>query len=240
VGRNEPCPCGSGKKYKKCCGGGNIVPFPNASAAAAERENAPENGKPNGENAVYQLKITLKDIRPPIWRRVLAPRNITFHKLHKIIQAAFGWQDYHLFDFDFGDIVVHIPAPDFSPGELYGDVEALNAKRTKIDGLLTERGKCTYTYDFGDDWKHEIVLEKILPAEEGQRYPVCIDGARHRPPEDVGGVPGYEEFLKAIGNPKHPEHDEYLVWAEKDTGGRKFDPKYFYIHETNRALARVK
>lgn len=230
AGRNEPCPCGSGKKYKKCCGAaGNTVPFPIASAAAADTENA-----------VYQLKITLKDIKPPIWRRVLVPGNITFHKLHKIMQAAFGWQDYHLFDFDFGDMVAHIPDPDYTPGELYGDVKALNAKRTKIDSLLTERGKCIYTYDFGDVWRHEIVLEKTLPAKEGERYPVCLEGARHRPPEDVGGVPGYEEFLNAIRNPKHPEHDDYLVWAEKDTGGRKFDPEYFYINETNRALAKIK
>jgi len=191
-------------------------------------------------NIIYQLKITLKDIKPPIWRRVLVPQNITFYKLHKIIQAAFGWQDYHLFDFDFGDVAVHIPDPDYAPGELHGGIKELNAKRTKIDGLLVERRKCIYIYDFGDDWRHEVVLEKILPVEEGKRYPVCIDGARHRPPEDVGGVPGYEEFLSIIRNPRHPEHDDYLVWAEKDTNGRKFDPEYFYINEINRALAKIR
>ncbi|MEW5898694.1 MAG: plasmid pRiA4b ORF-3 family protein, partial [Bacillota bacterium] len=89
------------------------------------------------------------------------------------------------------------------------------------------------------NWRHEVDLEKILPAEEGRRYPVCVDGARHRPPEDVGGVSGYEEFLRIISDPGHPEHDDYLVWAEKDTGGRKFDPEYFYINEVNRALAKV-
>jgi len=191
------------------------------------------------QDAVYQLRITLEGIEPPIWRRVLVPSGITFYRLHKIIQAAFGWQDYHLFDFDFGDVVVFLPDPDYAPGELYGGVKELNAKRTKIDGLLVERGRCVYTYDLGDNWQHEVVLEKVLPAEEGQRYPVCVAGARHRPPEDVGGVSGYEEFLRIICDPQHPECYEYLVWAEKDTGGRKFDPEYFYLNEVNRALAKL-
>ena len=189
---------------------------------------------------VYQLKITLKEIEPPIWRQILVPQDITFYKLHKIIQAAFGWLDYHLFEFRFDDVVVHIPDPEYAPDELHGGIKELNAKRTKIDDLFVERKKCIYTYDFGDNWEHEVVLEKILPAEEGQHYPLCIAGARHRPPEDVGGVPGYEEFLEIIRDPQHPEYNDYLVWAEKDTGGRKFDPEYFYINEVNRKLAKIK
>jgi hypothetical protein len=192
-----------------------------------------------GPNTVYQLKITILGIDPPIWRRILVPSGITFHKLHKIIQAAFGWQDYHLFDFHFGDVAVHIPDPEYAPGELHGGIKELNAKRTRIDALLSERKKCVYTYDYGDNWRHNVILEAILPAEEGRRYPVCVAGARHRPPEDVGGVSGYEEFLRIISDPGHPEHNDYLVWAEKDTGGRKFDPEYFYINEVNRALAKV-
>ena len=192
-----------------------------------------------GPNIVYQLKITIQEIEPPIWRQILVPSGITFHKLHKIIQVAFGWQDYHLFNFDFGDVVVHVPDPDYAPGELYGEVKELSAKRTKIDDLLSERKRCVYTYDFGDNWRHEVDLEKILPAEEGQRYPVCVAGAHHRPPEDIGGVSGYEEFLRIISDPENPEYNDYLVWAEKDTGGRKFDPEYFYINEVNRVLAKV-
>lgn len=84
-----------------------------------------------GSNVVYQLKITLEEIEPPIWRRVLVPQGITFYKLHKIIQAAFGWQDYHLFDFDFGDVAVHIPDPDYAPGELHGGAKELNAREQK-------------------------------------------------------------------------------------------------------------
>lgn len=191
--------------------------------------------KDKSEKFVYQLKIVLKGIRPPIWRRLLVPQNITFNKLHKIIQAAFGWQDYHLFQFEFNDTIIHIPDPEYPL-----EKRELNARRIKIDEWLQQYRRCLYVYDFGDNWQHEVILEKILPAEEGEKYPVCIAGARHRPPEDVGGVSGYKEFLRVISDPSHPQHNDYLLWAEKDTGGRKFDPDYFCLDEVNRALAKIK
>jgi hypothetical protein len=129
-------------------------------------------------------------IEPAIWRRLLVPSGITFHKLHKIIQAAFGWQDYHLYRFDFDDTVVDIPDPEYP----WDDVINLNAKREKIDSLLATRKKCMYTYDFGDNWEHEIVLEQTRRAEKGVKYPTCLAGDMHRPPEDVGGVPGCLQF----------------------------------------------
>lgn len=216
-----------------------------------ERASCPETSKndaagnpaaPEGATGavVYQLKITIRDINPPIWRRLLVPQGITFSKLHRIIQAAFGWQNYHLYRFDFGDTVVTEPDPDYAPGELYSKARELNSKRTKIDGLLRSKRTCVYTYDFGDNWNHDVVLEDILPAEGDRTYPVCVAGARQRPPEDVGGVGGYEEFLEAISDPENPKHDELLIWAEKDTGGVKFDPEYFYILGINRALAKIK
>lgn len=190
---------------------------------------------------VYQIKISIKDIEPEIWRRIIIPSNITFYKFHKIIQTAFGWQDYHLFKFDFKDTVADIPDPDYTPGELYGEnIKVLNAKRVKIDDLLLERKNCAYTYDFGDNWEHEVVLENDFEAEEGIKYPLCIEGERHRPPEDVGGTGGYESFIEIINDKNNPEQEEYLIWAEKDTNGRKFDPEYFYLREVNRALAKIK
>jgi len=189
---------------------------------------------------VYQLRITMRGIEPPIWRRVLVKPRITFHRLHKIIQAAFGWQDYHLYNFDFGDVVACIPDPDYLPGELYRGAKEVDARRKRVNVLLGERRECVYTYDFRDNWEHDVVMERTLAAEEGRRYPVCVDGARHRPPEDVGGISGYGEFLRAIRDPRHPEHDDYLCWADKDTGGRKFDPDYFNVNEVNRALAKVR
>jgi hypothetical protein len=168
------------------------------------------------------------------------PENITFNKLHKLIQAAFGWHDYHLFNFHFGDVVGDMPDPDYGPGEIYGDTKQMNARRTKIDDLFVERKQCVYTYGFGDNWEHEVLMEEIVPGEEGQHYPLCIGGERSRPPEDVGGVSGYERFLSTITDPEDPEHDEYLEWAEKDTGGRKFYPEYFSINEVNRALKKIR
>ena len=119
---------------------------------------------------IYQLKITLKDIEPPIWRRVLVQNGITFNKLHKIIQATFGWLDYHLFDFRFGDTIIWIPDPEYTAGELYGpEVKDLNARRTKIDDLLAPGSRFIYRYDFGDEWKHEVVVEKILIPDNAIR-----------------------------------------------------------------------
>lgn len=188
---------------------------------------------------VYQVKVTIMYIEPVIWRRLIIPSNITFHKFHKIIQAAFGWQSYHLFNFDFKDFVVHIPDPTWAPAELYG-VPEKNAKRLKIDEFMKEGAGFIYTYDFGDNWEHKIIVEKTMDAKKGLHYPMCLVGERHRPPEDVGGTGGYEMFLEAINDPKHPEYDDMLVWAEKDTGGRKFDPEYFYINEVNRLLEKIK
>lgn len=189
---------------------------------------------------MYIIKVTIMEIEPPVWRRLLVPENITFSKLHRIIQASFGWQNYHLYDFDFGDTVVFLPDPAYGPGELYGDVIEINPRGEKIDSLLREREKCVYTYDMGDDWKHELILEDVLTSKNDSKFSICLDGAGHRPPEDVGGVGGYEEFLEVLNDPDHPEHDPNLIWAEKDTGGRKFDPHYFYIHEVNRTLSKIK
>jgi len=189
----------------------------------------------------YKIKISLLDFDPPIWRTIIVPSNITFFKLHKIIQAAFNWQDYHVFNFDFEDTVVCLPDSEYAPGEFYGEgVEELNAKKIKIDQLFTEGKRFIYEYDLGDSWRHEIVIEEILEADQDVKSSRCLDGERHRPPEDVGGTGGYENFLEIINNPNHPEYDDMLVWAEKDTGGRKFDPEYFYLNEINRALMKIK
>lgn len=182
----------------------------------------------------YQVMIKLQNIEPTIWRRLLVPSNITFHKFHKIIQAAFDWQDYHLFLFDFKDFVVVNSDPEMPLHEVERE-----PKKIKIDPVFKEYKHFLYEYDFGDSWIHEIIIEKVVSVEE-LNHPTCIDGERHRPPEDVGGLWGYEEFLGIIKDPANPEYEEMLSWAEKDTGGRKFDPEYFYLAEVNRRLAKIK
>lgn len=185
----------------------------------------------------YQIKITIKGIKPTIWRRLRIPGNITFQQMHQIIQAAFGWLDYHLYKFEFDKIVVTIPDDDYAPEELYGEgITELDSEITKINELFDANDSCEYVYDFGDSWVHEIIIEKRLKDTKRNSVPQCISGARQRPPEDVGGIEGYESFLNIIRNKKNPKREEMLLWAEKDTRGRIYDPDYFNINEVNRRL----
>ncbi len=174
---------------------------------------------------VYQFKVTLSDIRPPIWRRIQVPENYTFWDLHVAIQDAMGWADYHLHKFTIfslregEEVEIGIPNPDWN------ETEVLHDRKQKIaDYFALENREAEYVYDFGDYWEHIIMLEKILPREKGVKYPLCIKGKRACPPDDCGGAPGYEEFLDAIKNPKHEQHKEMLDWI----GGR-FDPEDFDV-----------
>ena len=189
------------------------------------------------EQMAYQIKVSIKYIEPVIWRRLRIPGNITFQQLHQIVQAAFGWLDYHLYKFECNKIVVTIPDDDYAPGELYGeDITELNSKITKINELFDANDSCEYEYDFGDSWEHEIIIEKRLKDTKKNGIPECLNGARQSPPEDVGGTGGYKNFLNIIKDKKNPERAEMLSWAEKDTKGRIFDPEYFNINEVNRRL----
>jgi Plasmid pRiA4b ORF-3-like protein len=176
---------------------------------------------------IYQLKIALKDIRPPIWRRILVP-DCSLVELHEIIQVAMGWEDYHLFDFEVG-------------GERYTDPRGMNdldmedASRARLSDIIPkEKFKFSYTYDFGDDWRHEVLVEKILPPEAGQKYPACLDGKRACPPEDVGGPWGYQEFVEAIRDPKHERHEELLDWSGE------YEPEAFDLDSVNKELRRLR
>jgi hypothetical protein len=178
---------------------------------------------------IYQLKITLRGSKPPIWRRVLVPGKLSLYKLHRVIQTAMGWQNDHLHQFITDDEYYSIPDEEgFEP--------ALDERRYSLSRIAPEeKMKFVYEYDFGDGWEHTIVVEKILPPEPGAKYPRCIAGKRACPPEDVGGVCGYEAFLEAIRDPKHKEHEMFLEWI-----GGDFDPEVFDLEATDRALKRVK
>jgi hypothetical protein len=178
---------------------------------------------------IYQLKITLRDSRPPIWRRVLVPGDFTLFKLHYVIQAAFGWLDYHLHQFIIDGSYYSIPSPeDWEP--------IIDERRFTLQTIAPTPGKkFTYEYDFGDSWEHNILVEKIIPAEPSTTYPVCVKGKRACPPEDVGGIWGYANFLEAIADPAHEEHDSYLEWV-----GGEFDPEEFDLEQINKLLKQVK
>ena len=138
-----------------------------------------------------------------------------------------GWEDAHLHQFVIREKYYGIPDKDD-----IGVSETIDETRYKLSDVVPDKNsEFTYTYDFGDNWEHILEVEKTLPPEEGERYPLCLAGARACLPEDVGGIPGYENFLQALADPNHPEHDEYLEWI-----GDTFDPEVFEADEVNQLL----
>jgi hypothetical protein len=177
---------------------------------------------------IYQIKVTLEESKPPIWRRLLVRSDITLGDLHAIIQAAMGWWDYHLHQFIVGETYYGVPDPDYDDYlEMHDEEEVTLAQVAPREGV-----KFRYEYDFGDGWLHQVLVEKVLPPEPGQSYPVCVKGRRACPPEDVGGMWGYQDFLEAIQDPNHEEHEEYLEWV-----GGEFDPEAFDLDGVNVALS---
>jgi len=190
---------------------------------------------PSGALApVYQLKITLKYISPPVWRRVLVKRNNTLAKLHTIIQTVMGWYNCHLHQFETSEGLEYgVPDPEEDAFWGHGP---LDERKVKLDQVLTaEKERLRYLYDFGDSWTHDILLEKLLPIEKEQHYPMCITGRRAVPPEDVGGVPGYANCLAALADPLHEEHALYVKWI-----GRDFNPEAFDLVGINEALRQIR
>jgi hypothetical protein len=170
---------------------------------------------------VYQFRIALKDIKPTVWRRIQVPETYTFWDLHVAIQDVMGWFDCHLHQFKMLEPVTKAKVDIGIPDE-DDDYEILPGWRQKILDFFSPDNKTAfYIYDFGDNWTHTILLEKILPREEGIAYPLCIEGERSCPPEDCGGVWGYEEFLDAIMDPGHEKYEEMIAWAGD------FEPEYF-------------
>ena len=173
---------------------------------------------------MYQLKTTLKSIKPPIWRRLLVS-DCTLDDLHEIIQIAMGWDNYHLYSFEINGM--EFTRADMDAGEL--NMEDAGSVRLR-DVLTHEKQKFTYRYDFGDDWRHEVVVEKIGQPQSAQKLPVCLKGSRACPPEDVGGPWGYAESLQAMADPKHERHAEFMEWRGK------FNPEAFDLEKLNRKL----
>ncbi len=163
----------------------------------------------NAPSKIYQFKITLKDIKPSIWRRIQVPENYTFYQLHLAIQYSMGWSSaghHHLHQFVMKN-------PQTSKKVLIGTQESPevdNEKKIKISTYFLMNGNksASYDYDFGDGWEHEVFLEGILPAESHINYPKCTNGMRACPPENCGGVYGYEELLEIMANPNHEEYVE--------------------------------
>lgn len=178
---------------------------------------------------VYQFKISLRGIKPPIWRRIQVPESYSFWDLHVAIQDSMGWFDYHLHQFEMFSPSTGTNIKIGIPDEDGYDMDIYPGWKLKIaDHFSMENKSADYTYDFGDNWEHKIQLEKILPREKNINYPVCIGGKRAAPPEDCGGVGGYENLLEIINDPDNEEYEETIEWL-----GGEFDPAHFDAREVH-------
>jgi hypothetical protein len=179
---------------------------------------------------VYQLRVTLLETNPPVWRRILVPGRMNLDHLHAVIQRAMGWTDSHLHEFEVRGQRYGEPDPEEPDASLRPEWMVTLLKAVPAEGLRFE-----YLYDFGDGWTHEILVESIAAQQKGLRHPACLAGERRCPPEDCGGPYGYGEFLEAIRDPKHPEHDQMRDWI-----GGAFDPDTFDLAAVNRKLRLLK
>jgi hypothetical protein len=185
---------------------------------------------------LYQLKITLCWSQPSIWRRVLVRADTTLDHLNHVIQLAMGWTNSHMHQF-----IVASKSSETRYGHLEPRLGAL------VDGNLDEsrftlsdiapavRKKFFFEYDFGDSWEHEVVVEKILPFNPELKHSTCLAGERACPPEDCGGIPGYESLLEVLADPEHSDYEEMKDWVEED-----FDPEAFDLKKTNAILKKYK
>jgi len=174
----------------------------------------------------FQIKLELSGSKPKIWRRLIIPSDMLLSDLHKVIQTAMGWTNSHLHQFIKGRVFLEPP-----PEDEFWESSGIDYTGYTISKLLEKKNdKIVYEYDFGDGWEHIIKLEKVIEEYEGT-LPVCTKGALNCPPEDVGGIWGFQEFKKAINNPNHPEHEEYIEWI-----GEHYDPDYFDVDEINEML----
>lgn len=176
---------------------------------------------------VYQIRVALDGSEPEVWRRILMPEDCTFWELHVAIQDAMGWLDCHLHEFELSTETgerVRIGLPD---AEIDDDV--LPGWKVAVTTHLSRPGdQVSYLYDFGDDWRHTVLLEGAFLADAKVKYPVCIGGAMACPPEDSGGVFGYEQMREAVADPDHPDHEEMTEWLDENLeDGKAFDPVKF-------------
>jgi hypothetical protein len=182
--------------------------------------------------AIFQVKVTLIDIEPAIWRRVLVPADTTLDQLHDVIQAAFGWWDYHLHQYRVDGKLYALPEPEYDDDLL---PPRLDERAVTLRDLLTA-SSIIYEYDFGDCWEHLVEIESVAMTQEPRvSYPVCTGGERACPREDCGGTHGYQQMLDILADPKHEEHAEMRHWA-----GRRYDPEKFDPAMANRALRKLR
>lgn len=177
---------------------------------------------------VFQLRIELEGVSPPVWRRLLVPGGADLLTLHDIFQTAMGWEDTHLHEFIIGEQHYGVPDDEDEDGE------EDDGSDVAVADVLAGQTRFRYQYDFGDSWYHEVQVEEVTPAAFELDYAVCLAGENACPPEDVGGPSGYAGFLEAIDDPDHDEHAHLVEWI-----GRPFDPAAFSVATTNVDLQQI-
>lgn len=194
----------------------------------AKSRTTKPNARTTRSRTVHKVKVALRDARPPVWRRLEVPSGITLRELHDVIQAAFGWEDYHMWAFDSG--------PD-RYGVADRELGIRSAASKRLDQVASRTGgRLSYTYDFGDDWEHDILIEDVTDPEPGTAYPRCLTGRRACPPEDCGGMWGYGYLIEILADPHHEEHEDRLEWLGLNSADQ-FDPAAFDAAQVNSALS---
>ena len=175
---------------------------------------------------VLQLKITIKDSKPPIWRRLLVPEKMNFNQLHFIIQLAFNWTNSHLHEFNLEGYEISGIQDDME------EEESIDSEVVELGACLQKGTKFDYVYDFGDDWKHRVIVEKIIDKEPNITYPCCIAGKRSGAIEDSGGIYGYQNMMEVLKDSSNEEYEAVFEWI-----GGVYDAVFFDREELNKKLA---
>lgn len=186
--------------------------------------------KSNEPVKIYEMKITLKGIKPPIWRRIQVRSDITLAKLHDVIQITLGWTDSHLHEFEING--VHYGSHEMDDD--FGD-EIIDEKSVRLGQVAVSQTRFVYQYDFGDDWEHNIKVEKVVALTDDINIAYCVAGKRACPPEDCGGVCGYMNMLEILAGPECEERSEWNEWLDDE-----FDPEGFDIQKVNKKLQRLR
>lgn len=193
-------------------------------------------GKSGFARTAVELKITLRYVKPRIWRSFVVPGGIRLDRLHDVIQIVMGWTDSHLHSFHAGHCEYMMPYPDQDDWlDMVSDTIVLDERRHTLGSLVSAKGdKFSYTYDFGDNWEHDLRVASVTSMDQPLKHAFCIRGERACPPEDSGSVSGYEEMCEALRDPKHPEHLHWKGWAGD------YDPEAFDCEEVDRLLMRIR
>jgi Plasmid pRiA4b ORF-3-like protein len=177
---------------------------------------------------VFQLRVTLDGVDPPVWRRLLVPAAVRVAKLHIIFQLAMGWTDSHLHSFTIGGERYGMHFDDYPEDEI-------NENEVTVLRAIADHQRFTYEYDFGDSWDHVVVVEDFVRTPRGLKHAVCLDGQNACPPEDCGGVYGYADLREVLADPGHERHDELVGWV-----GGTFDASEFNLADVNVVLQSIR